>query len=91
VRIFVLYRKNVEAVVANHHTDTASVSAEEPTLEGVVFSDGKVAVRWLTPNRSTVVWDSFEAFEAVHVSNHPDYGTEVRWTDDASTCPKDNV
>lgn len=81
VRTFVMYRRNREAVVAMHRTDSASVPADEPTLEGAVFSDGKVAVRWLTPNRSTVVWDSFEDFEAVHVSNHPDYGTDIVWQD----------
>ena len=82
MRRFYLYRTNREAVVAMHRTTTASVPGDQPTLEGVLFSDGKVAIRWLTPNRSTVIWDSLDDFMAVHVNNHPDYGTEIDWVDE---------
>lgn len=85
-RTFRLYRRNHAAVVRNHKTDAASVSGDAVTLEGVLFSDGRVAVRWLTPNRSTVAWDSIDDFMAVHVSNHPDYGTEIVWDEPGTTA-----
>lgn len=48
-----------------------------PDYEGVVFSDGTVAVRWLTEHRSVSVWQNFAEFEAVH--GHPEYGTRIEW------------
>jgi len=52
---------------------------DEVQFEGVVFTDGRVALRWLTPYRSTVAWDSMEDMLAVH--GHPEYGSELVWED----------
>lgn len=54
---------------------------DEVQFEGVVFSDGTVAVRWLTEYRSHSVWDSLESLKRVH--GHPEYGTQWRWLDEA--------
>lgn len=51
-----------------------------PQFEVCVFSDGKVAQRWLTSSRSMVWWDSWEALCAVHIYVHPDYGTRIEWS-----------
>ena len=48
-------------------------------LQGVVFADGTVAIRWLTPLRSTSVWPDFDTFDKVH--GHPEYESELRWLD----------
>jgi hypothetical protein len=79
MRTFTMYRRNREAVSAAHESDAYSVDGDEPTLEGVEFTDGTVAIRWLTPTRSTVVWSSLADFQAVHVESHPSYGTEIVW------------
>ncbi len=53
---------------------------DEVQLEGAVFSDGTVAVRWLTPLRSHSLWPDFATFEAVH--GHPEYESRTEWLDD---------
>lgn len=52
---------------------------DEVQYEGCVFSDGTVAVRWLTQFRSTSLWSSFE--ELMNVHGHPEYGTRIEWLD----------
>ena len=55
--------------------------AKDPQFEAAVFSDGRVAQRWLTPARSMVWWDSWADLCTVHIYAHPDYGTRVEWSD----------
>lgn len=58
-------------------TDVSGVSGTGTVAEGVVFRDGTVAVRWIVgEHRSTVVWDSIEAVEAIHGHNG---ATRVVW------------
>jgi hypothetical protein len=77
LRRFRLYRRKPPET----HTAGGYANApDEAQLEGVVFSDGTVAVRWLTPLRSTSVWPDFETFDKVH--GHPEYDSELRWLDD---------
>lgn len=52
---------------------------DEVQFEGVEFSDGSVAIRWLTEFRSTSVWASWA--DAEHVHGHPEYGTVIEWLD----------
>lgn len=59
-------------------TDVTGVSGTGAVAEGVQFSDGTVAMRWLTAHRSTVLWDSIEEAEKVH--GH-DGKTRVVWLD----------
>lgn len=80
MRTFELSRTAVEGGVTEGKEAVAYNKPTEVTLEGVEFSDGKVAVRWLTDRRSTVVWDSFQDFYDIHIGTHPDYGTEIVWT-----------
>lgn len=51
----------------------------EPQFEGVMFTDGTVAVRWMTAYRSTSLWASLQDLLAVH--GHPEYGTRIEWHD----------
>lgn len=52
---------------------------DQPQFEAAVFSDGRVAQRWLTQTGSMVWWDSWENLCNVHIYAHPDYGTRVEW------------
>ena len=64
--------------------DIEKESYNEPDqvqFEIAVFSDGKVAQRWLVGKGSCVWWDCLEDLMKVHVYSHPDYGTRVEWSD----------
>lgn len=76
MRRFTMYRRG--PMPETHKPNTYNAPAE-PQFEGVVFSDGRVALRWLTEHRSTVAWDSFEDMMEVH--GHPEYGSELVWHD----------
>lgn len=59
MRTFILHRES----------DVTGVSGTGVVAEGVQFSDGSVALHWAVgerENRSTVVYASIEAVEAVH-------------------------
>ena len=55
---------------------------DQVQFEACVFSDGRVARRWLTPTGSMVWWDSWEELCKVHIYARPDYGTRAEWSDD---------
>ncbi len=76
MKTFTMYRKGDLAVT---HDDNQRNAPDEPQFEGVVFSDGKVVVRWLTKCRSVSVWDSLEDMLAIH--GHPEYGSVLVWND----------
>lgn len=50
----------------HRHIDPSGVSGTGVVFEGVEFSDGRVSLRWLTPHRSTVTYDSVDDMMAVH-------------------------
>ena len=66
MRTFVLLRER----------DHSGVSGVGRVAEGVQFTDGTVAIRWLTNKASTVIWSSLEDAIAVH-GHHGD--TQVLW------------
>lgn len=65
MRTFVLIRKQ----------DITGVSGVGTVAEGVEFTDGTVAMRWLSEARSTVIWPSLDTAMTVH--GH-DGSTEVK-------------
>jgi hypothetical protein len=73
---FTVYRKG--DISATHDLNQVN-PPNEVQFEGVIFSDGKVAVRWLTAKRSVSVWDSIEDLLAIH--GHPEYGTVLIYHD----------
>lgn len=73
---FILYRKNPPH---NYLEDGYAAPLGEPQLEGVVFTDGKVAIRWRTPTASISIWDSFNDFLIIH--GHPEYASDIVWLD----------
>jgi hypothetical protein len=56
--------------------DVSGVSGTGIVAEGVEFTDGRVALRWLTATPSTALWDSIDQARAVH--GHGGH-TTVRW------------
>ena len=46
--------------------DVTGVSGTGTVAEGVQFTDGTVAIRWLTQPASAVFWDSIEDAMKVH-------------------------
>lgn len=74
MRRFSMFRRNMSE---NHPMFNPP---NEVQFEGVIFSDGKVAIRWLTDKRSVSVWDSLDEMLAVH--GHPEYDSELIWHDE---------
>jgi len=73
---FTMYRRNVPDETHNAFQKNAP---DQPQFEGVVFSDGTCAIRWMTACGSTAVWKSFDDMMTIH--GHPEYGSELVWHD----------
>lgn len=57
--------------------DVSGVSGTGIVAEGIEFSDGRVAMRWIVgDHRSTVSYDAIEDVKAIHGHNG---ATEVIW------------
>lgn len=79
-RMCIVYRTLARAL--KNDADRANYNeSKEPQFEAAIFSDGRVAQRWLTLSRSMVWWDSWADLCAVHIYAHPDYGTRIEWSD----------
>jgi hypothetical protein len=76
VKRFVCYRPTPPE---SYYAQGAANPPDEPQFEGVVFSDGTVAVRWLTKFRSHSIWSDLDDLLAIH--GHPEYGTRIEWLD----------
>jgi hypothetical protein len=77
---FTMYRRNMATAP---HNAVQKNPEDQPQFEGVVFSDGRVAIRWLTEKQSTACWDSLGDMLAIH--GHPEYGSELVWHDSLPT------
>jgi len=77
---FTAYRRYMNHRVT--HNEMQKNDENEPQYEGVIWSDGTVTIRWLTPLRSHSVWNSIGDMLGVH--GHPEYGTEIVWHDGAA-------
>lgn len=58
--------------------DVSGISGTGIVAEGVLFSNGKIAINWLTEYTSVVLWDSLAAVEAVHGHGGR---TVIQWID----------
>jgi len=76
IKRFTMYRRDVPKET---HDENQRNPSDLPQFEGVVFSDGRVALRWLTAKRSVSVWDSLDDMLTIH--GHPEYGSELVWHD----------
>lgn len=75
MRRFTMYRRNAP----DTHTAFQKNDPDQPQFEGVVFTDGSVAVRWRTAINSTSVWASMDDLMKIH--GHPEYDSELIWHD----------
>lgn len=64
--------------VLNRKEDVSGVSGTGVVVEGVEFTDGTVAIRWLGDRPSTVYWDNMT--NALGVHGH-EGKTVVEWID----------
>ena len=78
MRTFVMYRHEVPT---DTHDESQRNAPDEVQFEGCEFSDGRVAVRWLTAKRSVSVWDCMDDLLAIH--GHPEYGSVLVWGNEA--------
>lgn len=76
MRRFQVYRRKD---ISDSHDENQRVEPDKVQFEGIVFTDGTVAVRWRTAKGSTSLWANYDDLMAVH--GHPEYGTEVEWLD----------
>lgn len=74
---FTAYRRNLAA--RGTHNESQMNPEDQPQFEGVIFSDGTVALRWLTACRSTSVWACLQ--DMLNIHGHPEYGTDIVWHD----------
>lgn len=75
---FTAYRRNISQ--RDTHSALHKNADDEPQFEGVIWSDGTVTLRWLTPIRAHSVWKSI--YDALAIHGHPEYGTVIEWHDD---------
>lgn len=61
--------------------DYSGVSGTGRVIDGVVFSNGKVAISWRHALTSVSYFDSFEIFQMIHLDSHPTNRSEVIWLD----------
>lgn len=59
--------------------DHTGVSGTGHVAEGIEFTDGTCAMRWLTLRSSTAIYDSAVHVEAIHGHNGT---TRIEWMDD---------
>ena len=85
MKTFTMYRKGD---LSGTHNGVQCNEPDAPQFEGIVFSDGKCAIRWLTKAGSVSVWDSFDDMMAIH--GHPEarYGSVLVWTEKPPCPPK---
>jgi hypothetical protein len=65
--------------ILNRIVDETGISGTGHVAEGVVFSDGKCALRWMTEFASTCTYDSINDVEHIHGHNGK---TVIEWIDD---------
>lgn len=58
--------------------DVTGVSGTGCVAQGVVFSDGTVAMRWMTEHKSTCLYSGISEVEAIHLHHG---ATVIRWED----------
>lgn len=74
---FTAYRRDMNNRAT--HNALQKNPEDEPQFEGVIWTDGTVTLRWLTPIRAHSVWASI--YDALAIHGHPEYGTVIEWHD----------
>jgi hypothetical protein len=77
IKRFTMYRHGISQ--RDTHNEVQKNPDDVPQFEGVVWTDGTVTLRWLTPIKSTSVWNSLADALAIH--GHPEYESVLAWHD----------
>lgn len=71
------------------NNDETGISGTGRVLDGIVWSNGWVTICWRTEQdtlkkgfSSITMFESFAAFEAIHITSHPTNNTEIVWYSD---------
>lgn len=48
-------------------------------IDGVVFDDETVVIRWRSETPSTAIYQCWSDFYKLHIESHPDYNSEIIW------------
>lgn len=69
--------------------DESGVSGTGKVIDGIVWANGWTQIFWRTDldivkrgNSSITFFESFDAFEKIHISSHPTNKTIIVWDDD---------
>lgn len=63
-------------------SDESGVSGIGVVLVGAVFPTGTVVIQWIASDvHSTTIYESIDAFWAIHVASHPGNHTIIKWDD----------
>lgn len=82
----IVHKKDVkqpQTFVMYRGGDETGVSGTGPVLEGIIFSDGRVSIRWFTAGGSIGIYNSFADFWRIHVESHPSNKTQVFYSNGA--------
>ena len=77
IQRFTAYRRNIST--CETHNALMKNADDVPQFEGVIWTDGTVTLRWLTPIRAHSVWACI--YDALAIHGHPEYGTVIEWHD----------
>jgi len=55
----------------DRRSDESGVSGIGHVIDGVVFDDGTVVIRWRTDMASIAIYKTFQEFKAIHIDSHP--------------------
>jgi hypothetical protein len=62
--------------------DETGVSGTGRVLDGVIFHTGQVVICWRSDHSSLIIFDSYEAFQAIHIDPHPGNHSQVHFADE---------
>ena len=69
--------------------DESGVSGTGKVIDGIVWANGWTQIFWRTDldpikrgNSSITFFESFDAFERIHITSHPTNNTIIVWDDD---------
>ena len=51
--------------------DESGVSGTGHIIDGVIFDDGTIVIKWRTSMSSIAIYKSFEEFKKIHIDSHP--------------------
>ena len=81
-------RKQLRTFTMLRHGDESGVSGIGRVLNGVIFHNGACVISWCSEVSSSVNYDSFEDFERVHITSHPENKSEIVWGEDCKLNEK---